>query len=366
MGRLAQRDLRNLLNCLRDIYAVRSLSAFRTEVTSTLRQVVPADHTSYNEINPRRKLLVAQADPSDAINFPNSLEVFRQHVSEHPLISHYARTRTGRALKISDFLTQGQFHRLALYNEFFRRANVEHQIAVTLPAPSPLVIGIAFNRSHTDFSEDERLCLNFLRPHLIQAYDNAEVIGQIAPEERLLEHVVSQAGLGVVVTREEKVRLVTPRAQRWLAEYFGTPVRQMERLPDTLRRWIRHHAVLSASQEHLHLTREPLRVQQNGKELIVRILCEPDQTFLLLKEQITTVQSPALEVFGLTRREAEVLAWVARGKTNDETATILGISPRTVAKHLEMTYPKLGVENRTSAAARALEALSKGGPSVTP
>ncbi len=67
-----------------------------------------------------------------------------------------------------------------------------------------------------------------------------------------------------------------------------------------------------------------------------------------------------LEPLGLTPREAEVLFWVARGKTNDEIATVLGIGLTTVKKHLESTFAKLGVENRTSAAAMALERLAAG------
>jgi DNA-binding NarL/FixJ family response regulator len=72
----------------------------------------------------------------------------------------------------------------------------------------------------------------------------------------------------------------------------------------------------------------------------------------------TQEANPAqLEPLGLTPREAEVLFWVARGKTNDEIATILGIGLTTVKKHLESTFGKLGVENRTAAAALALERL---------
>lgn len=67
-----------------------------------------------------------------------------------------------------------------------------------------------------------------------------------------------------------------------------------------------------------------------------------------------------LEALGLTPREAEVLFWVARGKTNDEIATVLGIGLTTVKKHLESTYAKLGVENRTTAAAMALECMGTG------
>lgn len=54
--------------------------------------------------------------------------------------------------------------------------------------------------------------------------------------------------------------------------------------------------------------------------------------------------------FPLTGREAEVLLWLARGKSNSEIAIILGISPRTINKHLEQVYRKLNVENRTAAA----------------
>jgi DNA-binding response OmpR family regulator len=57
---------------------------------------------------------------------------------------------------------------------------------------------------------------------------------------------------------------------------------------------------------------------------------------------------------GLTAREAEVLEWVAAGKTNRDIAAILDISPRTVTKHLERIFVKLGVETRTAAARHAV------------
>jgi DNA-binding CsgD family transcriptional regulator len=59
----------------------------------------------------------------------------------------------------------------------------------------------------------------------------------------------------------------------------------------------------------------------------------------------------------LTLREREVLAWLARGKSNAEIGAILGISSATVGKHLEHIYPKLGVENRTAAASFVAEAV---------
>jgi DNA-binding NarL/FixJ family response regulator len=61
--------------------------------------------------------------------------------------------------------------------------------------------------------------------------------------------------------------------------------------------------------------------------------------------------------FGLTEREAEVLLWISHGKANREISEILGISPRTVNKHLEQVFEKMGVENRASAAAAAVKLL---------
>ncbi len=62
--------------------------------------------------------------------------------------------------------------------------------------------------------------------------------------------------------------------------------------------------------------------------------------------------------FGLTQRESEVLVWISRGKSNRDIGDILGLSPRTVNKHLEQVYAKLGVENRASAAIRAVQAMA--------
>ncbi len=63
----------------------------------------------------------------------------------------------------------------------------------------------------------------------------------------------------------------------------------------------------------------------------------------------------------LTERESDVLFWIANGKSNREAAEILSMSPRTVNKHLEMIFPKLGVENRTAAAGVALKILASEG-----
>ncbi|UYO00814.1 MAG: response regulator [Devosia sp.] len=79
--------------------------------------------------------------------------------------------------------------------------------------------------------------------------------------------------------------------------------------------------------------------------------------FRLAAAQAEGEEDSLRQHFGLTQRESEVLLWIARGKSNRDIGDILGLSPRTVNKHLEQVYTKLGVENRASAAIKAIQAL---------
>ena len=83
--------------------------------------------------------------------------------------------------------------------------------------------------------------------------------------------------------------------------------------------------------------------------------------FLLRLAKDSGASSPAefSSELGLTSREGEVLTWLPKGKTNRDIAQILGVSPRTVDTHLEQIYSRLGVENRTAAAAIAVNAKNR-------
>jgi len=74
---------------------------------------------------------------------------------------------------------------------------------------------------------------------------------------------------------------------------------------------------------------------------------------LELQREGAATSSSRLSHAALTPRETEVLSWLAKGKTNRDIADILGMSPRTVNKHLEHIFEKLGVETRAAAAALA-------------
>ena len=79
----------------------------------------------------------------------------------------------------------------------------------------------------------------------------------------------------------------------------------------------------------------------------------------MFEERADSFSLSRLIHLGLTQRESEILCWVAEGKTNPEIGTILSISPRTVQKHLERVYKRLGVENRHAAMRMMLDTNSR-------
>jgi DNA-binding CsgD family transcriptional regulator len=359
MERLTQRDLRTLLPFLADLYVLRDLPAFHTNLLATLPQVVPTELTAYTEFDAHTQRLTGTMFPAPT-EFAAIGPAFVRHIREHPLFAAYRQGR-GSAVKISDFLTQRQFQRTGLYNEVYRQLGMTHQMAKGLPAPAPLVRSLAFFRDRKDFSERDRLLLNLLRSHLNQAYQNAETVTRLHQELELVRQGMEELQQGVIVlTREGRVQTMTTRARQWVGEYFGRAPGGRGRLPETLQRWLRQQQALRAGTDEVPAPRKPLVVEREGKRLTVRLLAEAEQSLLVIEEQQTELPAASLESLGLSRRQTEVLAWVAQGRSNYAIGVVLGISELTVKKHLEHIYAKLGVWSRTEAAARTFAVLTAG------
>jgi DNA-binding CsgD family transcriptional regulator len=211
-----------------------------------LAALVGCDVLTYNEIGPAPGETRYADYPAGALD-PATQPAFAAHVHEHPLVNHYRATGSGEPVMISDFLSRQRLHRLGLYAEFFRGIPVEHQMAISLPAPDAEVIGLALSRARHDFCEQDRSLLSVLQGPLIAALLRAR------------------------------------------------------------------------------------RRQQAGQALSAS-LCSA--------------------LASLTDRETQILRLVAAGRTNAAIARRLGVSPRTIAKHLEHMYRKLGVSNRAAAVSR--------------
>jgi DNA-binding CsgD family transcriptional regulator len=261
---------------------------------------------------------------------------------------------------VSDFVERGQFRRLAIYNDYYRRIGTEHQLAVALPARAPWVRGVALSRGTRDYSDGDRGLLTALGPHMIQAFRTAEMLaGARCPATNGAATAPSGSAPPsdvevVLLSPTGNVRFATPRARGWLASYFGASSARDGRLPCALAEWVRAQRGALQQGDTVPPARRPLVVQRDGARLEIRLAAEWGQQALLLRERRAEVSPVAVESLGLSPRESQVLAWVVEGKTNGEIGMILDMRPRTVAKHLERVFRKLGVETRTAAAATAL------------
>ncbi|MBI2877365.1 MAG: hypothetical protein HYY20_10830 [Candidatus Tectomicrobia bacterium] len=217
----------------------------------------------------------------------------------------------------------------------------------------------------TMLPQHNRMLLDLLRPHLAQAYHNAETVSRMQQALACLQQVMEESNQGMILlTREGQIRWITGQAQRWIEEYFEKLPCPADRLPEALWQWARDQQALGVPGDSGLPPGASLIVEREGKRLIVRLIAKPshDQTFLRLEEKQAVLSAASLKSLGLSQREAEVLFWVAQGKTNPQVAIILHMCPNTVKKHLERIYKRLNVENRTAAISQVMETLGWGKP----
>ncbi|MCZ7627361.1 MAG: hypothetical protein C3F12_03900 [Candidatus Methylomirabilota bacterium] len=363
MKRLTSPQLRKLLTFLEGLAAIPDQEAFVRYLLAAAPGLIPCEMLTYNEMIPSQRISRNWVVPQE-VHPPETDAIWAQHMHEHPTLMYYAKTREGQARTISDFLSQSQLHRLGLYNELYRGWHVEDVLTavchVSITAPT-IVVGVGFYRNRRTFSERDRLLLNLLRPHLVQTYARIQAHTHFREELVRAKQALDTLEQGVIVlARDGSVREITLRARQLLRAYWGAAPEHEGHLPPELQEWIgrQQGPAPLAEPDGSPIPPMPFIVERETARLVVRLVRFGTEDHLLVLEEQPTVLVPSFfGSLGLTARESEVLLWVTRGKTDAEIATILGVSPKTVGKHLERIYQKLGAENRTAAAMCALTAI---------
>lgn len=338
-----------------ELAQLRELEHYPARTVALLNELVPSDISSYNAVDPTNARATVVADPAETL-FAASVELFAQLAHQNPLVTHFMRTGDGRGLRISDFLTRRQLHATDLYDQVYSKLEVEHQLAISFASPRRALgvpdelVGLAVSRGRHDFSDAERLLLDFVRPHFA------------ATLERLHELALARA-IGAGAAEDDARWLLFAASDgtvAWTnaaaAEGLGLEVG--ERLPGPIARWWAQARVrVSGAGEDRD--RDAQLVRHGGARLRARLVPDvyPQLDALWLTRDQGLPSPQALRTLGLTARQAEVLALVIEGFTSAQVAQSLVLSSRTVEKHLETIYARLGVENRAQAIATALRSL---------
>lgn len=170
--------------------------------------------------------------------------------------------------------------------------------------------------------------------------------------------VLDASGRFLLATdRTGRLLWCTPKARQLLAELFPEQNADNDAsLPEAV------HAQLQKLREERDPDQSRAMLPIGGRCLEFAMLSSigPDELLFRVTETHQGTDEQLLQQsLRLTLREAEVLLWISRGKPNRDIGEIMQISPRTVNKHLEQVFVKLGVENRAAAAARAVRVLAR-------
>lgn len=276
-----------------------------------------------------------------------------------PLLQAIIDPAAPAVISTSTHVGSQRFWGTASWEIYYRPAGSRFSLSARLSPPgySPIV-SIDLDRDVYDFSDEETLLLDLLRPHLREAYE------RVCAEERSRRAGLNTRGgatelwLGPDLrpmpgdTRTVHVGAVRPNGSflpRSMAEvtwlHYGSFCRESVRERDwSLQRTARGED----GDEVLAMTWEA----RSGRTRVTRRVPAADPG-----ADCSPAAFATLRTLGLTGREAEVLYWVSEGKPNDVIGRLLTMSPRTVQKHLEGVHRKLGVESRTAAAGLALRHL---------
>lgn len=187
-----------------------------------------------------------------------------------------------------------------------------------------------------------------------------------ARERRQTRNALDAFGYATITVRPSDGCLMwqTPLARALLERYCGPQSRQA---PDAVVAWLRASVARALPLEGQSGEPARLSIERGATRLTFRLhqkigdadtSAEDGDWLIVMREVSDTAVIEAMSLsFKLTPKEAEVLYWVVKGKTNKDIGDILGSSPMTAKKHLERVFVKLGVETRTAAAGMAMSRI---------
>jgi DNA-binding CsgD family transcriptional regulator/PAS domain-containing protein len=360
LAELPESDLRVALRALQALAEQSTGSApFVDAALEVLTGIVASDLTTLSicDLNQgSRRVIGRKAESLSAAD----RAAFDRHFREHPLVRFHSSHPGGPTQRISDCLNVNSFRNSELHADYYRRIGINYVMALPLRIDSAHVISVVFNRSHADFGDNERAVLDAVRQPLAAIYRNLVACEDAGIGLKCISQLAAGGGWQMMrLTLAGRIVDASPAARRLLGRFFPeyTDDRQAE-LPPRLFSWFarsRNWGLERPAIDH----GQQFTLSRLGSRLTVYFVPDPDDTsagYLLMKDDRLDVRTTHLSELPVTERERAVLALVAAGKTNAEIAMLLAISARTVQKHLEHIFQKLGVETRTAAAVHALAA----------
>ena len=336
---------------MHDALQTRDLDSLTELLVRAMPKLVDTEIGGYNEADPGRARFVTRMTDSTVLNAEH-FRAWAAHAHQNPLVNHIlAHPDDLGVYRISDLVDTGAFRTTALCGELYTPIRAEHQMAMPFPVMDGAAVAMTFNRE-VDYTEREREILKLAQPCLIAAYRNAQRLTDLRTGQKdLLTWLESTRAPVVLLTLRGSVIGAAPGTLELIERFAPDSRRRANRLPDGVSRWWRR--AIAAPEPGMPLV-APLALRQEDEVLRLTAVRTASGESGILALQLSNV---GVTVTGsapnLTRREIEVFRAVGRGMNNKAIAGGLGLSVRTVEKHVENLLNKLGVKSRTAACALA-------------
>jgi DNA-binding CsgD family transcriptional regulator len=350
MIRLRSSDYRAALHTVQKLAAAADdVAAFAHAGVDLLPALVAADLTTLSicDLASGRRDVIAA--PGCQLNAQDRA-AFDRHFHTHPLVRFHAYEGGRVTRRISDSVPFKRFRHSALYDEYYRRIGLDHALALPIHVDDRWLVSFVLNRARRDFTDRECALLDLTRAGLSALYRRALTLARLQSTADGLRDLLDASGASVVrLDLQRRVCEASPTGAVLLSRYGDAEAQPAAMLPPRLTDWLDAHARNAPGGSV-----ECVLVRHGDRLHMHAFAASGGALHLVLEERLGAASAVRRAQLPLTEREREVLRWVAAGKTDRDIAAILAISPRTVHKHLQRVYDKLGVETRTAAVMRAL------------
>jgi DNA-binding CsgD family transcriptional regulator len=348
---LSERDARMVLSVAHDLAGCRDGTDLAQQVQE-LPELIGADSVLLAGVSSRERSLLVEAGDRDVYR-TEMVEAVVRNWQEHPVVVADVNAPGRGVRRLSDFVGR-EWQRRDLFNEFYRPLGMTRELSLQLSwEPDGSSLCFVLHRAGSDFRERERAVMEHLSPHLQAARSRIAAEGLLGERLDLLERgLENERRAALVVGRDGRLVTANRSGREALRRWFGT-AQGTAALPEPLREWwIAARAGPAPAEFELRAGDGLLRAQ---------LIAGAEEDLIVLGEGDGAPSPERLaRALPITRREAEVLARLAAGRTNDGIAYDLGISRHTVVRHVERIYLKLGTHTRAAATRAALLAVDRG------
>jgi DNA-binding CsgD family transcriptional regulator len=356
LAKLTAADLRQLVESGWVVQEIDASEELARHAQNVLHRMIGADMVVWNELTADGKVSTGMTFPDPGDEFwARTAPGMLAHIHEHPFVQHLSASSIRRfTAAISDLLPTRRFVETGLYHHGYREFAAKFQISSAMDTAGGDYLVISLNRRSSDFSGRDKAILDCVTRQAGRAYRMLRRLDDL--ESRLRARAPGQSrsdGTWLYFDPRFIITWGAPGLGDFLREHFGLTQRDLY-LPPVLAKPVR--AALSA-RDNLALAEEHRPVTQTLRhgDRCYQVILERQRGGLYRLMIALIGHSRPPDTTGvlhapLSRRELEVAHWVAQAKTNPEIAIILGISSRTVEKHVHAALAKFGFENRVQLA----------------